>query len=94
MLFVPTNSIVELIEANLKQRTFQIKKYLDWIEVNESIPITIKLQVLDACFFTAYLYGAETLWKIDDVSETILTKERKLLKRILGVKTGTSNDLI
>ena len=44
--------------------------------------------------FSAYLYGAETWWKIDDVAESILVQVRKVLKRILGVKKGTSNDLI
>ena len=42
--------------------------------------------------FSAYLYGAETWWKIDKYAETILTQERKILKIILGVKE-TSNDL-
>ena len=44
--------------------------------------------------FPAYLYGAETWWKIDNVKETILGQERKLLKRILGVKHGTTNELV
>ena len=44
--------------------------------------------------FPAYLYGAETWWKIDKYAETILIQERKLLKRILGVKKGTPNDLL
>ena len=94
MLFTPTNDITEIIEANLKSRSFHIKKYFEWIDVNEHTPIKIKLQVLDACMLSAYLYGAETWWKIDNLAETILIQERKLLKRILGVKKGTSNELI
>ena len=53
MLLVPTNDVTELIKANLKYRSFNIKKYFDWLEVNENTPIKIKLQVLDACMFTA-----------------------------------------
>ena len=94
MLFIPTNDITALIRANLKHRSYNIKKYHEWLEVNENTPIRIKLQVLDACMLTAYLYGSETWWKIDEVADDILTQERKLLKRILGVKQGTSNDLI
>ena len=73
---------------------FHIKKYFDWSDINQQTPIKIKLQVLDACMFSAYLYGSETWWKIDDVAESILSQERKLLKRILGVKSGTTNELI
>ena len=94
MLFIPTNDITALIRANLKHRSYNIKKYHEWLEVNENTPIKIKLQVLDACMLTAYLYGSETWWKIDEVADDILIQERKLLKRILGVKQGTSNDLI
>ena len=94
MLFIPTNNITEIIEANLKHRSFHIKKYFGWVEIDEVVPITINLQVLDSCMFSAYLHGAETWWKIDDVAESILVQERKVLKRILGVKKGASNDLI
>ena len=94
MLFVPTDDVTELIKANLEYRSFNIKKYFDWLVVNENTPIKIKLQVLDACMFTAYLYGSETWWKVDEVAEDILIQERKMIKRILGVKQGTSNDLV
>ena len=81
MLFIPANNIAEIIEVNLKHRSFHIKKYFNWVEINEAVPITIKLQVLDSCMFSAYLYGAETWWKIDDVAESILVQERKVLKK-------------
>ena len=94
MLFIPTNDVGDIIEANLKQRSFNIKKYFDWLAIHNNSPIRIKLQILDSCMFSAYLYGIETWWKIDKYAETILTQERKMLKIILGVKKGTSNDLI
>ena len=94
VIFICSNDITEIIIANLKHRAFSIKKFYDWIEINENTPIKVKLQVLDTCMFPAYLYGAETWWKIDTVANMILIKERKMLKRILGVKQGTSNDPI
>ena len=94
MLFICSNNITEIIIANQKHRAFIIKKFYDWIEINENTPIKVKLQVLDTCMFPAYFYGAETWWKIDTVANMILIKERKMLKRILGVKQGTSNGLI
>ena len=41
MLFIPTNDVVDIIEANLKQRSFHIKKYFDWLEINDNMPIRI-----------------------------------------------------
>ena len=70
------NNIAEIIEENLKHRSFHIKKYFDWVEINEHI--TIKLQVLDSRMFSAYLHGAEIWWKIDDVATSILVQERKV----------------
>ena len=94
MLFINTNNIVNMIKANLEHRTFNIKKYLDWLEINENTPVLIKLKVLDMCMLPAYLYGAETWWEIDKVADLILVEERRILKRILGVKNGTSNDIV
>ena len=46
MLFISTNEFGDIIEENLKQRSFHIKKYFDWLEINDNTPIRIKLQVL------------------------------------------------
>ena len=94
MLFIPSNNITQIIQANLNHRAFNIKKCYDWLDINENTPIKIKLQVLDTCMFAAYLYETETWWKINDIADMILIKERKILKRVLGVKQGTPNDLI
>ena len=75
MLFIPTNDVGDIIEANLKQISFHIKKYFDWLEINDNTPLRIKLQVLHSCMFSAYLYGAETWWKVDKYAKTILTQE-------------------
>ena len=39
------------------------------------------------------LYGSETWGDFSNVHENLREIERKLLKRILGVKSGTTNDL-
>ncbi len=94
MLFIHTNNMLDMIKANLKHRAFNIRKFLDWLEVNENTPIVIKLKVLDTCMLPSYLYGAETWWKVDEVADLILGEERMLLKRILGIKKGTPTDLV
>ena len=43
MLFIPTNDVGDIIEENLKQRSFNIKKYFDWLAINNNSPIRIKL---------------------------------------------------
>ena len=94
MGIVSSNEIVDHIKYNLSQRKYNIKKYYDWLEINESTPIRIKLQVLDCCMMLAYLYGCECWWKIDAVANTLLSEERKILKRILQVKPNTPTDII
>ena len=58
-------------------------------------PVNIKICVLDACMFAAYLYGCEC-WSlsVDEVKEKILAIERKMLKMILQVKPSTPDQLI
>ena len=57
-------------------------------------PISIKLTVLDACMFAAYLYGCECWATFEDAMDKLLSLERKLLKHVLQVKASTPNALI
>ena len=42
----------------------------------------------------AYLYGCECWWKVDTVAPMLLAEERKMLKRILQVKSNTPDNII
>ena len=44
--------------------------------------VKVKIEVLYTCMFAAYLYGVETWWKIDEVSNQLLLLEGNLLKNI------------
>ena len=94
MLFIASNDIVKHIESNLKQRAFHEAKFFEWLSVNEWTPIRIKVHVLYACMFNAYLYGAEAWWRIDDFSDNLLKLERKLLKAVLHANPSTPHDLV
>ena len=94
MKFVASNDIIKHIKKNLQDRMYNINKFYDWLHVNEFTPVKVKLQVLYTCMFSAYLYGVETWWKIDDVSKQLLLLERKLLKCILCVKNNTPDDIL
>ena len=94
MWITASNDISQHIKNNLKHRAYNIKKYYDWLNINESTPIQIKLRVLDNCMYSAYLYGCECWWKIDAVAPMILADERKLLKRILHCKSNTPTNII
>ena len=61
---------------------------------HEDTPFKTKLEVLGACMFSAYLYGVETWYEIDDVADDLLMLERKLVKRILGVKSNVPDELL
>ena len=94
MWFVASGSITMQMMCNLNHREFNIKKFYDWLEVNLMTPINIKLWVLDACMFAAYLYGCECWSTIDEVKDKLLALERKLLKTILQVKPSTPNAMV
>lgn len=89
-----TRSVTNIMRTNLKMKMFNVIKYYNWLEINTTTPISIKLQVLDACMFAALLYSAETWGDIKSIESQIVKIERKVLKSILGVKQGTPNDLI
>ena len=94
MKFIASDSIVKHIKKNLADRMFHVNKFYDWLHVNESTPIIVKIQVLYTCMFNAYLYGSETWWKIDELNNQLLLLERKILKTILCVKNNTPDDIL
>ena len=94
MIFLPTNEIFEIILKNINDRKGNISKYYAWLEINESTPIEVKLLVFDICFFSSILYGIEAWGDVSCITDMLLLIERKALKRILKVKSGTSTDLV
>ena len=94
MWFKTSADITEQMKCNLDHRAFNIKKFYDWLDVNLMTPINIKLCVMDACMFAAYLYGCECWSTIEKVEEKLLAIERKLLKRLLQVKSSTPNAIV
>ena len=94
MKYVASNDQTVHINKNLQCRSLNVHKFYEWLHVNEDTPIQTKLEVLGACMFSAYLYGVETWYKIVDVGDDLLLLERKLLKRILGVKSNVPDELL
>ena len=78
----------------LKKKTFNITKFYNWLDMNESAPIILKLIVLYSCMFAAILYSCETWGDLEVITVKLLQLERKALKRCLGVKSGITNDII
>ena len=93
-LIIQSPLVLNHVEANIKSRAFNVKKYHDWLDVNTDTPIVKKVEVLYMCMFAAITYGCEAWFCINDVSEELLKIERTLLKRILGVRNTTPNDLV
>ena len=56
---IHTHDLHDIIQYNLNKRMFNIAKYKAWLDVNETTPFGIKLQVLDSCVLKAVLYGVE-----------------------------------
>ena len=90
-----SGNIEHIIENNLDSKVNTIVRYYAWLHENNDTPFYIKIQVLYTCLFTSILYSAEAWSNISKhIEEKILKIEREALKQCLGVKTGTTNDLI
>ena len=94
MLFVASILLKDQILKNLNTKIINVHKFYAWLEHNMDTPIKIKLLVLYGCALAALLYGVETWWEIDSFREKVLLIERKALKRCLGVKSSTPNNIL
>ena len=73
---------------------FSVHKFHEWLTENEITPWLIKIKVLYSCLFSSIMYSCETWGDTAKISNELLQIERKLLKRILGVKQGTSDNIV
>ena len=82
------------IRHNINKKKGNIAKFFAWIENNMYAPIKHKIHVLYTCVFPAILYGAETWWDFEPVYDELLQMERTAIKKCLGVKQSTPEDLL
>ena len=92
--FICSDILKDHILKNVTYRKVHLHKFYAWLEDNEYTPIQIKLLVLYGCVFAAMFYCSETWYEIDTVAEDILLLERQALKRCLGVKASTPDDIV
>ena len=90
----PTNNIKDIIQRNIDKRTTNVSKFYAWLSVTEWTPIDVKIMVLDSCVFQALLYGVECWSDVSFLEQKLTDLEIKALKAIMGVKKGTTTDLI
>ena len=94
-LFVfPTNDITQIIIFNINKRMGNFAKFHAWLDINELTPIEVKFLVYDSCVLGAVLYSCECWGDVSCVEEKLKEAELKAIRAILGVKTGTTIDLI
>ena len=93
-LFICSDIMKDYILKNINIRKVNLSKFYAWLQYNEDTPITMKLIVLYNCVLTAIFYCAETWYEIDKVSQEMLLMERNALKRCLGVKASTPDDIV
>ena len=89
-----TDDIYKLIESNLNSKMFNVAKFYAWLEYNNHTPFCIKIKVLYSCMFASLLYSGEAWGSLSKIEQKLLSIERKALKSCLGVKSGTSNELV
>ena len=69
-------------------------KFHAWLSVNELTPIEVKLQTFDSCVLGAVLSSSECWGNIARVEAKLREQELTALRAIVGVKKGTTIDLI
>ena len=89
-----SNDIYELVSSNLNSKMFNVAKFYSWLEYNKNTPFFIKLKVLYSCLFAALLNSGEAWGDLSKIENTLRTTETKALKSCLGVKSGTTSDII
>ena len=89
-----SNDVQLLIKFNLKKKMFNVVKYYEWLEMHADTPISITIDVLYSCLFLSLLYSCECWGDVLSIKEDLLLIERKALKAILVVKSGTTNILL
>ena len=94
VLFICSDEIAEQILKNIEDRKGNMYKFYAWLENNQDTPIKVKLLVLYNCVFSSIFYCAETWFELDAVSDVMLLLERQALKRCLGVKASTPDDIL
>ena len=90
----PTNDISYIIQRNVDKRMINFSKFHAWLSVNESTPIDTKLLVYDSCVLGAVLNSAEAWGDMRCVEAKLKENELTALRAILGVKKGTTIDII
>ena len=94
LLLFPTNDITDIIQRNVNKRMGNFAKFHAWLAVNELTPIEMKLVVLDSCVLGALLSSSECWGNIAYIENKLRDAEMKALRAVLGVKKGTTIDLI
>ena len=93
-MFICSDILKDHILKNINLRKGNLAKFYAWLQYNEHTPILMKLIVLYNCVLAAIFYCSETWYEIDQVSQEMLLMERAALKRCLGVKASTPDDIV
>ena len=91
---IPTLEVSKIIEFNLHKKSSNIAKFYAWLEINTETSIIIKIRVLYSCLFASIVYGCEAWVDCKKYAEKLKKIEVKALKSCLGVKQGTTNDIV
>ena len=93
-IFICSDILKDHILKNINHRKGNMSKFYAWLQYNQDTPIMMKLIVLYNCVLAAIFYCSETWYEIDEVSQEMLSMERTALKRCLGVKASTPDDIV
>ena len=79
------------VKAHAQDKLSHFHKFIAFIEKNSDLPFIIKKRIFDACLISGLLYGCES-WLNGDL-KPVIKLYNWALKRMLGVRLTTCNDL-
>ena len=89
--FTSDGLLTSVVKAHAQERMAHFHKFISFLDKNSDIPFIVKKRVFDACLLSAILYGCES-WLNGDL-KPVCKIYNWALKRLLGVRLTTCNDL-
>ena len=93
-LLYPTDDVEQILLFNINKKAVNTCKFYSWLQMNLDAPFKMKIKILYSCMFESLLYSCEAWGNFSCIHAKLLMIERKAIKRILGVKNTTTDDIV
>ena len=88
---IKNSKVAAQIESDMNLKMRHGRKFYSFVSAHRDAPFTVKKTVWDAAVISAITYASESWWTTD--LKPAVSLYMSTLKRLLGVRTQTPNDL-